>query len=181
MGNRLSHKMAWREEGKGDCIVVREEIFDLQEEKVVPDICQSILSPINTCRQMINEEAAASSPATGDLSLQMLMAKLAALEQVEQSAQIEVALCRALSSGPGEAKLEQQMMMALPSKEREITLTQALSNLERLAESTLHNLCGITAQSKLSEVLSALKSLCRGHPPCFTAWGGMLKSEEIER
>ena len=146
----------------------------------VPDICKSLLSPINMCRQMINEESAASSPATGYLSLHMSMAKLAALEQVEQSAQIEVALCRALSSGPGEANLEQQMMMALPSKEREITLTQALSNLERLAESRLHTFCGITAQSKLSKVLSVLKPLCRGYPPCFTTWGGCSNLKKLK-
>ena len=61
-----------------------------------------------------------------------------------------------------------------------MTLAQDFSKLEKLAESRLHICCGITAQSKLAEVLSALKSLCRGHPPCFTAWGGCSSLKKLE-
>ena len=50
-GNIFCHiKWLGVKRGKVIALWFEKDIFDLQEEKVVPVICQSILSPINTCR-----------------------------------------------------------------------------------------------------------------------------------
>ena len=56
-------------------------------------ITETITKPINAARRMVNEQAAASNVSTGDLSEKMTESQQQALEQVDASAAIEVALC----------------------------------------------------------------------------------------
>ena len=121
---------------------------------------------------MINEHAQASNVSSGDLSAEMMESQQQALEQMDASAGIEIALCRALASGPGEAKMEKELFKCLPDSGRTISLSQALRALDRLQESALYNFSPLSAQSKLGEVLGSVKSLCRAQSPCFTAWCG---------
>ena len=73
-------------------------IFDLDDnDDAVPVIAHSITAPINTVRTMLNEEARASAPSSGDLSCQLLAATLPAMSKVDPSSQIELALARALN------------------------------------------------------------------------------------
>ena len=135
-------------------------------------IAEAITKPINTMRRMINEQAATSVVSSGELSAKMMEAQLAGLEQVDGSAMIEISLAKALASGPGEKRLEEEMMRCLPTMTSWMTLSESVAALEPLQGSALHKFTPLIAQSKLGEVLSSVKSLCRGASPCFTAWGG---------
>ena len=150
------------------------EIFELEQDDIVnpPAISENIIGSVNLARTMINEEASLTTPATGDVALELLKNKLPALEQIDTQAQVEVALCKALTSGPGQLKLNEKMMRCLPDRDRVITLAQSLTLLEKLMETSLFRFASVTAQSTVGEVVQAIKTLCRGQPPCFTAWGG---------
>ena len=157
------------------CIVqlwFEKDILPVAAMPQVWPIAEDITKPINTARRMINEHAQASNVSSGDLSVKMMESQQQALEQVDASAGIEIALCRALASGPGEAKMEEELFKCLPDAGSTISLSDALSALERLQESALYKFSPLSAQSKLGEVLGSVRSLCRAQSPCFTAWGG---------
>ena len=64
------------------------------------------------------------------------------------------------------------MLRALPDEHRVVSLAQADANLERLQTSSLHGFCPPAAQSKVVEVLAAVRSLVRGQCPVYTSWCG---------
>ena len=155
-----------------DTLWFEKDIFELPSMENPPAISEDITNPINVARRMINEEAQAARPGSGDLALQMMSAKLEALQEVDEHAAVEVALCKALSSGPGQQILEVEMFRALPDEHRVVSLAQAVANLERLQTSSLHGFCPPAAQSKVGEVLAAVRSLVRGQCPVYTSWCG---------
>ena len=53
-----------------------------------------------------------------------------------------------------------------------VSLAQAVANLERLQTSSLHGFCPPAAQSKVGEVLAAVRFLVRGQCPVYTSWCG---------
>lgn len=148
------------------------EILPLEPMMEPQSVDEALTKPINTMRRMINEQAATSVVSSGELSVKMMEAQLAGLEQVDGSAMIEICLAKALASGPGEKKLDEEMNRCLPTATLWMTLAESVAALERLQGSALHKFTPLIAQSKLGEVLSSVKSLCRGVSPCFTAWGG---------
>ena len=129
---------------------------------------------------MVNEQAAASNVSTGDLSVKMMESQQQALEQVDASAAIEVALCRALATGPGEAKMEEELFKCLPDNARTMSLSESLAAIDRLQESALYKFCPLSAQAKLAEVLGSVKSLMRAQAPCFTSLGGNTSLKKLK-
>ena len=148
------------------------DILPVAEPADENTITETITKPINTARRMVNEQAAASNVSTGDLSVKMKESHQQALEQVDASAAIEVALCRALATGPGEAKMEEELFKCLPYNARTMSLSESLAAIDWLQESALYKFCPLSAQAKLAEVLGSVKSLMRAQAPCFTSWGG---------
>ena len=145
------------------------EILDIDPEaEKTPKIDKNILAPMSTMRRMVNEEVMNSTLQSGDLAVQLLSSKLTAMVAIDNTAEIEVALARALNAGPGERNLQEMMMNCLPSGDRHIGLHEATSRLNTLMEGGLFKLCSVVAQSKVEELVVAVKTMMRGFPPIFT-------------
>ena len=146
------------------------DIFDIDIDEDAPGVEPELADAVNVGRRMMNEEAAMAKPSSGELAVAMMMAKASATVEFDSFSTIDVALARALSTGPGEKRLNAEIFRSLPDATRAISLTVAVGALERLQESALHQFCSPQAQSKLAEVLRATKQLCRGQAPTFDTW-----------
>ena len=146
------------------------DIFEITIDEDAHGVEEDIAESVNIGRRMMNEEAAIAKPSSGELAVAMMMAKVTATAEFDPFSTIDVALARALSTGPGETRLNAEIFRSLPDATKAIPLPTAVGALERLTDSTLNKFCSPQAQSKLAEVLRATKQLCRGQAPAFDTW-----------
>ena len=85
---------------------------------------------------------------------------------------IEIATAKALTSGPGQMLLEEDVMKQLPSETVHLSINSSTMKMSNLRDSDLARFCSIEAQGKIDEILQQLCAVQRGHCPCFTAWAG---------
>ena len=129
-----------------------------------------LMNGAKTCRQMMNAEAEVLKPSSGEVACQMIQSRLASFVAVDDTAEIELALAKALSSGPGAEKLHEKMMTSLPMRDVDKELTAAIAELEHLCESALFNFTSRQAQGVLTEIMNALRTMARGYSPNFVNW-----------
>ena len=153
-----------------DTLWFDKDIFDIEIDENAPGVEPELAAAVNLGRRMMNEEAASAKPSSGELAVSMMAAKMTATAEFDPFSTVDVSLARALSTGPGEHRLNAQIFRSLPDATREMSLTATVGALERLQESALHQFCSPQAQSKLAEVLRATKQLCRGQAPSFSSW-----------
>ena len=137
-----------------------------------PVISDAILSGINLARSTLNQEVRTGPPASGAMTVEFLEGKAVAMLNNDGSFYIEIALARALTSGPGQTKLEEEVMQQLPNESKHISINSSTMSMSKLRESDLARFCSIEAQNKVEEILQQLRAVQRGHCPCFTAWAG---------
>ena len=137
-----------------------------------PVIGDAILSGINLARCTLNQEVRSGPPASGAMTVELLEGKADAMSNHDGSFYIEIALARALTSGPGQTKLEEEVMQQLPSDTQHLSINSSTMKMSSLRESDLARFCSIEAQGKVEEILQQLRAVQRGHCPCFTAWAG---------
>ena len=148
------------------------DIMPLTPDDKPPGIDSCLLAEPETMRTLINQEAQITAPGTGDLAVQMISNKMQQLLAIDSSATLELALARALASGPGADRLARMMLQTLPADNKDKDLAESIAELEQLMKGGLFAFASRPAQGMIGEVLVVLKSLARGYPPSFTSWGG---------
>jgi len=131
-----------------------------------------LIKPMEAAREIINDEAKASCPSSGDVAVTMIANRLPTLLLIDESSVLDLALAKSLSSGPGASKLQQKIIDVMPTASTLKTLASAVVEMEAVAASPLNGFANKSAQAVVVDVLSTLKQMQRGYPPTFTSWGG---------
>ena len=131
---------------------------------------EGMLARFSAARTVANQQITEANSTNFTPLNYYFKSKLNMLKQIDETFRVEYGLVQCLGSGPGQQKLQNDILAKLPDETHAVLISQARVDVERIHNSPIYKYGSTTAQAAVDEVLSQLHMLENGGEPQFKHW-----------